>query len=125
LFLSGIGHDKQKRMERVDSKLATTKSLPLGRVPQDWEERIVFVPLAKKQEVELKKAMKEDETKRHVAAALVPYQLDEKKVKSSVMASFGTRFYKGEPNPKMDAMHHLIEQAPNRKFFVFSSVRMS
>ncbi len=125
------------------------KLVPATRLPADWDERLILVPLSKSQEKFMDAKVKE-EMKNGKTVDQLDYSNATSKVSS--MQSFGmyfcsyscfplfphfladlrahmrklligTRFYTGEPNPKWDTIAWLLRTHPLNKFFVYFSAK--
>jgi len=88
--------------------------------PADKNVRLVFVPMAKTQYQHLHQAMQADAKRFNIPIHELSY--GKKDLKSSVLSSFGTKFYQNEPNPKIDSLLTLIEHnyKQKEKTFAFS-----
>jgi len=99
----------------------TTRSLYGIDIPLHKQVRQLFVPMGKTQYAAMKKAMTKDMKRlRSKEEAQVVY--GNKENASTVLNSFGTKFYGNEPNPKLDALESLIRSnyEQKQKTFAFS-----
>lgn len=121
-------------LEQLKDNQAACK-LPVCEIPDKWKEQLVYVPMSKKQDSEMRKAMKADlEKHKKNDVSQIDFGAPKAISKSGMLETWGTRFYtekekgsKGSKgtmsNPKMDVVVYLLAapEYASDKFFVFSA----